>query len=472
MRIALGYCLRENNLEEKKVRKNLMRKITAVTMSLTMILGTANVVSAAHANNGANIASNTSWASFSVRDDLHGLPKTDWEISLLEEIDKTIAKAEEDFAKGTITKKEYEDIVAEANNYQSYTEGYFSAPPTASGFDFFAVNTGWDAEWYNGDKVADNPWGLTVQLKGNGVPIEKGRKYTVSFKIKSTLQGEYTVKDENDKDVIGEDGKPVKEENHIKHISFKVYDTVSKGGPAVDLDSVTGATTSGGITLDSSKDEWQTVTAQVTVPAKYGSDYMGVMFALGARSKTYPNEDAMNGYVYVSDFKIIAGNQYKVTYTGNGKTYASYVNGGAATSVTASTASKLGKKGYTIDYYTLGGSKYNFSSAVNKDITLAAHYVKTKKPAKVKIASAKSPSKKKVKVTVKKANNAVGYQVKYSKKSNMKSAKSKTITKTSYTIKKLKSGTFVYIQVRAYNLDSLGNKVYGKWSKKKIAVVK
>ncbi|MCR5736955.1 MAG: hypothetical protein K6G64_04820 [Eubacterium sp.] len=453
------------------MRKNFMKKVTAVALSLTMVIGAANIVSAAHAANGSNIASKVSWDSFSVRDDLNGKADTEWHIALQEEIKKAKAAALADFEAGKIDQTEYNALVREADGYESYTQGYFSAAPTASGFDFYAKNTGWDGEYYNGNLVADNPWGMTVQLLGNGVSIEKGRKYTVSFKIKSTLKGKKKVVDENG-DVVKVNGKEVEEDNYIKHISFKLYDTVSKGGPAVDLDSVTGATTAGMIELDSSKDEWKTITANVTIPAKYGSDYMGIMFALGARQVSYPDEVAMSGYVSVSDFKIVAGNQYKVTYTGNGKSYASYVNGGSRASVNSSIASKLGKKKYTIDCYTLNGAKYNFGAAVNKDITLAAHYVKTKKPKKVKISSAKSPSKKKMKVTVKKAANAVGYQIKYSSKKSMKRAKSKSTTKTAYTIKKLKSGSFIYIQVRGYNLDSLGNRVYGKWSKKKIAVVK
>ncbi len=455
------------------MRKNFMKKITAVALSLTMVVGAANIVSAVpHAANGANVAGNVKWECFSVRDDSYGKPDTEWHIALQEEIKKTKAAALKDFEAGKITKADYDKIVAEADGYESYTQGGFASQPTASGFDFYAENTGWDGEYYNGNLVADNPWGMTVQFKGNGVSIEKGRKYTVSFKIKSTLKGKKNKKDDEGNDVINpETGEAVQETNYVKHISFKLYDTVSKGGPAVDLDSVTGATTAGMITLDSSKDEWQTVTAQVTIPAKYGSDYMGIMFALGARQVTYPEEVAMQGTVSVSDLKIIAGNQYRVNFTGNGKTYATYVNGGSAVSVNSSIASKLGRKGYTIDGYTLNGTKYNFGTAVKKDITLAAHYVKTKKPGKGKISSAKSPSKKKVKVVVKKIANAVGYQVRYSTKKSMKGAKSKTIG-TSGTIKKLKSGSFVYIQVRGYNVDSLGNKVYGKWSSKKITVVK
>ena len=41
----------------------------------------------------------------------------------------------------------------------------------------------------------------------------------------------------------------------------------------------------------------------------------------------------------------------------------------------------------------------------------------------------------------------------------------KTTKKTSYTIKNLKKGKIYYLRVRAYKLDSMGKKVYGKYSK-------
>ena len=53
-------------------------------------------------------------------------------------------------------------------------------------------------------------------------------------------------------------------------------------------------------------------------------------------------------------------------------------------------------------------------------------------------------------VRYKKVKNAAGYQIKYSAKKNMKGAKTKTTTKVKYTIKKLKSRKFTYVQVRAF----------------------
>ncbi len=438
------------------MRKNFIKKITAAALSLSMVIGSTGVAFAAtHAANGANIAASTSWTSFSVRDDLHGLPVTDWEKSLLDEIAKAQAEGKED-----------------AESYQSFTEGYFTAKPVSSGFVYYVKNSGWDGEYnpYTGDLIGDNPWGMTIQT-GN-MPVEKLRKYTISFNIKSTLEGSVTVKDESGNPKKDETGKEITEKTYIKHIGFKAYDPVSQGGPAVDFDVISGANTSGIIELDSRETAGKNVTATITIPATYGSESLGVMFALGARLVSYPDELAMKGNVTVSNFKITAGDQYSVTFTGNGKNVTSYVNGGS--SIAAPLASQLGKKGYNIDYYTFNGKKYTTSvGPVNSNMTLTAHYAKTKKPAKPKISKANNKSKKKIKLTIKKTKNAVGYQIKYSLKKNMKKAKTKTTTKKTYTIKKgLKSGKFVYIQVRGYNKDDLGNKVFGKWSKKKKTVVR
>lgn len=70
-------------------------------------------------------------------------------------------------------------------------------------------------------------------------------------------------------------------------------------------------------------------------------------------------------------------------------------------------------------------------------------------------------------VKIKKITGAVGYEIRYSRKSNMKSAKTKTVSVRSKTITKLTKGKRYYVQVRAYKKDSKGEKVFGKWSKKK-----
>ena len=64
-----------------------------------------------------------------------------------------------------------------------------------------------------------------------------------------------------------------------------------------------------------------------------------------------------------------------------------------------------------------------------------------------------------------KASGAKGYQIQYSTKSNMASAKTIKSTKTSATINGVKANTTYYIRVRAYNKMNSGKTQYGAWSK-------
>ncbi|MCI9125815.1 MAG: fibronectin type III domain-containing protein [Eubacterium sp.] len=93
---------------------------------------------------------------------------------------------------------------------------------------------------------------------------------------------------------------------------------------------------------------------------------------------------------------------------------------------------------------------------------------KYKKPAKVKIKSAKRIKKKTILVKFKKAKNAKKYQIQYATNKKFKKAKMKTTKKYSYIIKKLSKNKTYYIRVRGIN----GTK-RGEWSKtKKVRSVK
>lgn len=89
---------------------------------------------------------------------------------------------------------------------------------------------------------------------------------------------------------------------------------------------------------------------------------------------------------------------------------------------------------------------------------------KVKVPAKVKISSAKNLRGKKIAIKWKKVKTATKYQV---KAVLGRKATTKTTTKTSCTIKKLKRKKTYKIYVRAYNKAG-----YGKWSKVKKVYIK
>ena len=92
---------------------------------------------------------------------------------------------------------------------------------------------------------------------------------------------------------------------------------------------------------------------------------------------------------------------------------------------------------------------------------------------KVKLKSVKNVAGKKLVVKYKKLADVDGYEISYTTDKKMKKAvKVKTTTKAQYTIKKLKKNKKYFVRVRAYKLDSTGEKVYGSYSNKKNVVVK
>lgn len=87
------------------------------------------------------------------------------------------------------------------------------------------------------------------------------------------------------------------------------------------------------------------------------------------------------------------------------------------------------------------------------------------KVAQVKGVKAVRKTSKKAVVSWKKVKGAAGYQIKYSLKKNLKSAKTKNVAKkTKLTITGLKKNKVYYVKVRAYKKVK-AKKVYGKFSK-------
>lgn len=99
----------------------------------------------------------------------------------------------------------------------------------------------------------------------------------------------------------------------------------------------------------------------------------------------------------------------------------------------------------------------------------------TVKPSAKLGASAKSTSKKSIKVTWKRNKKVTGYQVIVAKDKNLKKVvKKATITKNTKlatTIKNLKSGKKYYVAVRAYK-KATGGTVYGSWTTAKAVKTK
>lgn len=127
-------------------------------------------------------------------------------------------------------------------------------------------------------------------------------------------------------------------------------------------------------------------------------------------------------------------------------------------------------KGYKfVGWYTksVGGKLKKATTVVTttKNSTLYAHWEKiiVGKCSKPKLTGKYT---KQIGVSINSFNGASGYQIRYSLKSNMKSAKVKNTASTIKWLKAVKKNKKYYIQVRAYVKDSTGEKIYGAWSSK------
>lgn len=123
---------------------------------------------------GTDISASKAWQSFSVQT---GEDKNEWKNALIKDGQKYDNKE---------------------NVFKSYTENASMKTKTPKSFLMDIVSTGSSAQWGPSKKVDDlgnvvweakmsNPWGVTATKIVN---IEKGRTYTISFKIKSTLENE------------------------------------------------------------------------------------------------------------------------------------------------------------------------------------------------------------------------------------------------------------------------------------------
>lgn len=209
-----------------------------------------------------------------------------------------------------------------------------------------------------------------------------------------------------------------------------------------------------------------------------------------------PGNPSKSGYYFdgwYTDSKCTKAYNFSTKVTGNKTLYAKWLkkytvkfngNGGSVktTSKKVTYSKKYGtlpsptRKGYSFSgWYTKksGGTKITANSTVKitKTTTLYAHWKKISVKT-TSISKVQNLSGKKLKVTAKKLSGVTGYQIRYSTKSNMKSAKKVTAKTNILTASKLSKGKKYYIQVRAYKVDSAGKKVYGSWSKTKTIKIK
>lgn len=297
------------------MKNSLFKKITAIGLSLTLAVGMTGVVSAA-VKKGTDISNGVRWQSYSIhtRED-----KGVWEDQL---------KKDGQFYNINVTE------ASGLNANKAYGENAKITTQTSTGFNMNVISTGWSANWKptkNKDKdgnpiwecAGNNPWGVTATKI---LKIEKGRTYTVSFKIKSTLKNEITETKERKDGTTYNVGTG--KYNYIKHVHVKAYRNHEKDGdPALSGVKMTATykgknvlstTRADGtktkytvIALDSRNDDYVDVKMTFTIPGDniaYKQKTMGIKFAMGALLYSFPNENNMNGTVEVKDFTVIAGN--------------------------------------------------------------------------------------------------------------------------------------------------------------------
>lgn len=380
------------------MRKSLFKKISAAILSLTLVVGMTAAVPAA-VKKGTDISTGAKFQKFSIhsRED-----KGTWEDAL---------------------KKAGQVFDNQKDAFKSYGEyALWAGTPTATDFNLNVISTGYSADWKpDGTVAVSNPWGVTVKKI---LKIEKGRTYTVSFKIKSSLQNE--IKEtKTRKDGTGYNVGTGKF-NYVKHFHLKAYrNNTDDGDPAIKFNNISAtykgksvlsktADYSNLIALDKRNDDYVNVTATVTVPGDnlaYKQSTMGIMITLGAFLKEFPNENDMKGNVEVKDFKVVAGDAV---------------------------------------------------------------------PASNKVSKVKTNAKKgTMKVSLKKAKGAKGYEVQYytsynkseKKYSGKKTVKTKKATVTIKNKKKIKAKKTLYVRTRYYK-NVGGKKIYSVWSGMKKVKIK
>lgn len=131
---------------------------------------------------------------------------------------------------------------------------------------------------------------------------------------------------------------------------------------------------------------------------------------------------------------------------------------------------------YPLDMANIGVKKItvtgkgNYKGIVNVEYGVAEK-VSVKKASIKKVKNSKA---KTVTFEVKKVSGAAGYEISYStsKKFTKETTKVVTSKKTKKTIKKLTKGKTYYFKVRAYKVNSIGRKIYGKASSVKKVKIK
>ena len=391
--------------------KKIGKKLLATILTATLIVGAVGIVGAQTVNQDVSAGKN--WTSFSIHGN-NAEDKGNWEKELNKKHQVWNTKAD---------KAAVQAAKGKLDAYFTYGECAKFKNQKADSYVLDVTSTGWSGIYNpgNGQLMGSNPWGVTTTKV---VPVERGRYYNISFKIKSTLKNEITKCDDSTviKGLKNWDGKDCHytegtgKYNTVKHFHIKAYDNTDPDGAALAVQSISA--TYGGknvmtktkeynnlIALDSKNTDYVTVNLRTLVPSdkadyqkKASAPTMGIKMAFGPFLKEFKDENNMSGEVEVKDFKVLASTKAAIA----GKAKIKKI--------------KAGKKKLTIKYKATGAKKYQVQVALKKNFK--------------------------------------------------KGLKKKTTKKTTWTFKGLKKKKKYYVRVKgAKNYN--GTYIYGKWSKVK-----
>lgn len=137
---------------------------------------------------------------------------------------------------------------------------------------------------------------------------------------------------------------------------------------------------------------------------------------------------------------------------------------------------KAQRRDYTFEgWYTQqeGGTQVTGDSPLGEAVTLYARWTRTEAPEASSITLI-ARKKGRVQVSFQKVSKAAGYQIDYSESKKFKDAQTKEVKASARakTIAGLAAGKKYYIRMRAYRVDSMGNRVYGEYGAVKSVKVK
>lgn len=157
---------------------------------------------------------------------------------------------------------------------------------------------------------------------------------------------------------------------------------------------------------------------------------------------------------------------------------AALLSGGASV-VSAATVDQSNTPAVQADTATDGASESNAETAgtADKNSEVSGNTQKDSQkvsaPKKIRIKKGRIKKVKSgvrvFKVYCKKRKHADGYQIRYSLSPNFKSAKIKTSDNKTIKVTGLSTYGVYFVQARAYRTDDSGPRVYGKWSKYRLA---